>query len=375
MTRRSHIVGLVALGLGLVAAQGQTEGPKGQTEGPKGQTEGPKLALSPTKWDFGAVWFPENPTFTLTVRNDGQAELKLTKITTNCGCTHVQPTSAVVAPGKSVDLKIDYNTKGKQDLVHSSVVIESNDPAHPKLEFPISGIVKRAVRRDPLAGINIRTLETKPGLTSTVKLENATDDPMQLKLVSCSIPWLDVKIDEQTPGRVFQVTARTAKPLHAGVTHGELVFSTGLQREPEYTVEAMVQIVGLVDPVPRLVMLEARATQPATRSINLNYYGERDDFQVTGATCKQLPDIKVTIQPPELPPGPLATNPPKMKYIVKTEVPLPAAAKLPPGGLVIEYTTNDPACPRVAVTVTNDKHVWERALKADLAGDEATTKP
>ena len=40
----------------------------------------PKLALSMDKWDFGEVWHPQVPQTTLTIKNEGNADLRLTRV-------------------------------------------------------------------------------------------------------------------------------------------------------------------------------------------------------------------------------------------------------------------------------------------------------
>jgi hypothetical protein len=320
----------------------------------------PKLVLSQEAWDFGEVWHPETPTLTLTLKNEGDAELKISEVKANCGCTHVTPGRKVVPPGETTEIKIVYDTQGKQDRVGSSVTIESNDPARPKVEFRISGFVKRAVRRIPVGGLEMRTLDASPGQTVTVRLENQIDQPMKVTLASCSVPGLEVEIKEVTAGRVYDVIGRITQPLRHGVTRGELVFSTGLPRDERLAVSAMIQHMWLADPVPLAVLVDQKpTTQPKQSAVHLNYYGTLDEFRVTGATCKQVPDLKVSIDSPRAPAGALGNITPKMKYIVSTRLPALRASDIPPAGLVIEYTTNDPACPKVEVPVTNDQKTWE----------------
>ena len=303
MRRALRVFSLLMLGLVCSAAA------RGQS------SDAPKLVLSQEAWDFGPVWHPEAPTLTLTVRNEGAAELKITNIKPTCGCTSVEPGRTGVPPGETTELKIRYDTKGKQDRVSSSVIIESNDPARPRIEFRIAGFVKRAVRRIPLAGLSLRTLDPNPGQTTTVRLENRTDEPMKLALLSCSIDGLDIEVKEVTAGQVYDVVGRTTQPMRHGVTRGELVFSTGLQPEQQLSVSALIQVMTLVDPVPSVVYLDPRAaTQPSRRIINLNYYGTLEEFQVTGATCKRAPDLKISIDSPRSPPGGMGTLIPKMKW-------------------------------------------------------------
>ncbi len=40
----------------------------------------PKLVLSMDKWDFGEVWHPQVQRTTLTIKNEGNADLRLTRV-------------------------------------------------------------------------------------------------------------------------------------------------------------------------------------------------------------------------------------------------------------------------------------------------------
>jgi hypothetical protein len=318
----------------------------------------PKLVLSQESWDFGPVWHPATPTLTLMLKNDGDAELKISEVKPTCGCTHATLGRNAIPPGQTSELKIVYNTEGKQDKVGSSVIIQSDDPAQPKIEFHISGFVKRAVRRIPTGGLEMRTLDPNPGQTVTVRLENQTDQPMKPELLSCTVPGLEVELKEITAGQVYDAVARTTQPLRHGVTRGELVFATGLAREARVSVSATLQHMWIADPVPLAVLIQQAASgQPKPRTINLNYYGTLEDFRVTGASCKQVPDLHVAIEAPRPAGSGLAST--KIKSIVSTRLPPLTPGDLPKGGLVIEYTTNDPACPQVEVPVTSDKKEWE----------------
>jgi hypothetical protein len=318
----------------------------------------PNLSLSQESWDFGQVWHGATPNLTLVLKNDGDAELKISEVRSTCGCTHVTPGRTVVPPGQTSELKIVYDTEGKQDKVGSSVIIQSNDPARPKIDFLISGFVKRAVRHIPVGGIEMRTLDPSPGQTATVRLENQVDQPMKLELQSCTVPGLEVELKPVTPGQVYEATVRTTLPLRHGLTNGELIFATGLEREPRFSVSVRIQHMWIADPVPTALYIEPSAPgQAKPHAINLNYYGTLDDFRVTGVICKQKPELQVAIDPARPAGSALAIT--KIKLIVNTRLQPLAASDVPKGGLVIEYTTNDPACPKVEVPVTTDKKEWE----------------
>ncbi len=73
-----------------------------------------------------------------TVTNTGDQTLKITNVQPSCLCITATPTSALVAPGKSVAISVSVDTTGFAEVVVRTVTVESNDPANPKLLLVIS---------------------------------------------------------------------------------------------------------------------------------------------------------------------------------------------------------------------------------------------
>jgi hypothetical protein len=323
---------------------------------------GPRLVLSRDAWDFGQVWHGISPILNLGLTNEGQADLVLTRVKTTCGCTLVSGAKDVLKPGESTILRVEFDTHGKQEHVTSKVLIDSNDSARPHVEFPISGYVKRAVLREPLGGLVIRTLDTKPGLSGTLRLKNQTEQPMQLKLLAQNIDELEFELKEERPGMEYTVIGRTTKPVRPGITRGQFVIATGLEREPELTLDARITVLPYVETVPAAVFIDATdpnaATKPTNRVVLIQYYGDTPKFQVTGTECKH-PGVKVTYAGAVPPTGGMEQIKPTMTCWVRTEVTIPPATEIPAEGIVVTYKTNDPAHPLADVLITKDRPTWE----------------
>lgn len=331
------------------------------------QNATPRIVLSQEAWDFGTVWQEARPAFTLTVRNDGGAELQLTDVKSTCGCTVVEPGRNALPPGQATEIRVTYDTQGKQGHVESKVIITSNDPARPKVEFNIKGFVKRAVTATPQGGLVIRTLDTKPGQTGKVRLENQMEEPMRVQLKRSSVPQVDLEVKEITPGSVYEVIGRTNREMRPGITRGTIQLSTGLSREPMLTVHVQVLVLSRVDPVPPVILVTKDMQAPGQRVVSLQYYGT-SNFHVTGAACKH-PGVTVSLDPPQ-PPGPLAALSPAPTALVQARVNIPPFSQIPPEGAVVAFTTDDPGCPHVEVLVTTDKAAYELKMYGPPAGEE-----
>jgi hypothetical protein len=326
------------------------------------QSPAPKLVLSQPNWDFGQAWHEDQPTMTLIIRNEGNAELKMTEVRSTCGCTIAQPKEKVVAPGGSTDVQVTYNTYGKQGEVTSKVIIESNDPQRPTVDFDIKGFVKRAITRTPLGGLGMRSLTGKPGMQGSLRLENQMQTPMSPKLVANSMSTVDVEIKEVTPGLVYDVVARTNTAFPVGQHRGTITLSTGLEREPRMSIPVTVKVLRIVEPIPAAIYLRKGDSKPAlSRIVKLHYHGT-GTFEVTGTECTN-PAVKIDITKTLPPMEWMQTkmDPPVNAYVQAT-LTLPPPDQVPDEGIVVNFLTNLPDQPKVEVVITTDQNRFNEIM-------------
>lgn len=335
----------------------------------------PSAVLSQTHWDFGEVWHPEKPVMTLVVRNEGNAELNIKDVRTTCGCTAASPNRRKVPPDGTAEIRVEFDTTGKQDEVTSKVIVFVDDPRRDRVEMTIRGVVKRAIRREPLGGLVIRMLAdtvvngvrvAKAGQVGRVRLDNQMDEPMRLSLKSSSLKELDVQLEEVTPGLTYNVGARTTQDLKIGTISGEVVVTTGLSRDAEYGIPVRVQVYGLVEPSPPAMLFlrnETEPPKPNPRRVSLHYYGAdgTEGFKVTSAETSD-PSVKVTVRPVRPADDWMKKMTPTITAIIDAEVMLPAPSQLPEKGVVITFHTNVPGFERVQILATTSKPAFEEKI-------------
>ncbi len=100
----------------------------------------PDLAKTNYVYDFGDIPPDEIVETMVTVQNKGTKDLVIKSVRASCGCTAANTGSDVIPPGGTTQLRVTYdptynNDAGKQ--ITRQVVIESNDPAAPVVEFTI----------------------------------------------------------------------------------------------------------------------------------------------------------------------------------------------------------------------------------------------
>ncbi len=88
----------------------------------------PILEVSETMKDFGQVEQDAKLTHTFTLTNNGKRPLKIRKLKTNCPCVTTEMDGMEIAPGKSKELEVTFDTKGRRSYTAQNVTVISNDP-------------------------------------------------------------------------------------------------------------------------------------------------------------------------------------------------------------------------------------------------------
>ncbi|HEY3119120.1 MAG TPA: DUF1573 domain-containing protein [Vicinamibacteria bacterium] len=103
----------------------------------------PRLAVEPPGFAFGRVLANRIVHKQFVVRNWGDADLTIEKISTSCGCTAALADAHVIKPGRSTVLRVTVDTRRDLGPVVRSIVLKTNDPAKPltelKLELTVTG--------------------------------------------------------------------------------------------------------------------------------------------------------------------------------------------------------------------------------------------
>jgi hypothetical protein len=136
-----------------VAASGVYSGTKApSTTGEREQpASGAWIKVTPEELDFGKVKSTDVVTHSFQIKNAGSDVLKISTITTSCGCTTAKAGKMSLQPGETTDLLVTYNPGHHSSVtpgpVRRLIYIDSNDPSAPEIKIPVTAFV---VKVDPL---------------------------------------------------------------------------------------------------------------------------------------------------------------------------------------------------------------------------------
>lgn len=123
-------------------------------------------------YNFGTIGESDGPaSHVFTIRNTGNGPLVITRITASCGCTQPEWSKEPIAPGKTGEVKVTYNPKGRPGPFYKTIAIYSNGKKG-SFSLGIKGNVTpkeaQPIRIYPYS-IGELKLETKHILYSTIR--------------------------------------------------------------------------------------------------------------------------------------------------------------------------------------------------------------
>ncbi|MBN1413892.1 MAG: DUF1573 domain-containing protein [Bacteroidales bacterium] len=109
----------------------------------------PVVSFDATVFDFGYVTAGTRVEHDFVMTNKGKSNLYVRKLSASCGCTAVQPSKTVIAPGESTEIKVLFNTKGRNGADKKAITVITNDPRQSKTILWIKAFVENPVSQTP----------------------------------------------------------------------------------------------------------------------------------------------------------------------------------------------------------------------------------
>ena len=101
----------------------------------------PKIEFDTKVFDFKTINKGENVDYAFVFKNSGKSDLIIRKIKASCGCTVVNPSKEILKPGESGELKVVFNSAGKQNKQNKTITVITNDPAESQTVLRVTGFV------------------------------------------------------------------------------------------------------------------------------------------------------------------------------------------------------------------------------------------
>ncbi len=120
--------GLLFFGACHNATQNNTEQKQSAVSSTKAPDTGdaPVMTFRETVHDFGKLTQGEIVKYTFHFKNTGKSDLRISKVSTSCGCTVGKYPHKPIKPGGEGDIEVTFNTKYKMGYQNKSILLLAN---------------------------------------------------------------------------------------------------------------------------------------------------------------------------------------------------------------------------------------------------------
>ncbi|MFA4842705.1 MAG: DUF1573 domain-containing protein [Candidatus Omnitrophota bacterium] len=101
------------------------------------------MALDPYAWDFGRIKKGLIAKHEFIFKNETKDKIKITDITTSCGCTASKAGKAGLLPGEETAIEVSFNSKGFSGPVQQFVYVHTDSLDKAVFRFIIKADVER----------------------------------------------------------------------------------------------------------------------------------------------------------------------------------------------------------------------------------------
>jgi len=207
------------------------------------QVVGPKISVKPMEHDFGDITYGETVTHDFIALNTGGDLLIIKDVRASCGCTAVKPEKTELKPGESTNIKVQFNSTGREGKQSKHVYVSSNDPDNPEIRLSFTGNVVK----EPAAGPKLQIEKTehnfgkvKEGkvLDWSVNVKNTGNSLLEIKDVktSCGCTAAVLSGNKLKPGESGNLKIEFDTSNRSGQTSRTITLFTNDPKQPNQTI-------------------------------------------------------------------------------------------------------------------------------------------
>jgi hypothetical protein len=309
-----------------------------QTTGSESEGSPKVMVVNGERHNFGTMDRNETLRHDFTIRNDGDAPLKLERGKTSCKCTVSKLIQDKLLPGQEATIELEWTASNSETTFEQNAEFLTNDPQRPIVYLSVYGEVTDVVRAEP-GEVAVGEIAASEGGEATFKIYGYRDEPVTIEKVVWSsagtadffeIKHEPVPADKLPPKQPVKsglaVTIAMKPGLPVGDINQSLKVTTNLQPKTPLEIMLMGKVVGDIrltgqgtvpdrqlvslptiasaEGLKRVVYLMVKGPHRETTEIKLVSVEPQDEFHVTlGEVNRDNPRVDrypITI---EIPPG------------------------------------------------------------------------
>ena len=152
----------------------------------------PELTVPEGSYHFGTIPQGKKVPHNFVIRNSGDAPLQIKEVNVSCGCTAAKPSSSLIAPGKSAEIQVLFDSTNFTGKVQKSVSLVTNAGKSPNYTLYLDGTIVEVLQVSPHQ-MNLGPV--KPGVAkqTTVTITNRESNSVKLLSVNLTSNTLQMK--------------------------------------------------------------------------------------------------------------------------------------------------------------------------------------
>lgn len=210
----------------------------------------PRAVTPSTDFSFGDIYRGEIISQIFVVKNDGDAELKLTDFTSGCGCEVISWDKSV-PPGKEGKATLEVQTVSQSGEISKTATLHTNDPERPTIIFTLtanvlSGAPLRQGRYIGPVFISPESrvaLYTSPGKRASTEISITADNaPVKVLRVEGGTKHFTSRIEALDPGRSYKIIVESLPIETPDLYIDQLRVITDSESLPAFTISLSLRV-------------------------------------------------------------------------------------------------------------------------------------
>lgn len=242
-------------GLSLTAQPALPVAARAQPVPPSG--DGPQIEFLETKHEFGRVSAGEIIRQNFAFKNTGNRPLEIRSVQPSCGCTTAGEWSKIVAPGQTGAIPIQLSTTNFKGPIHKTVTVVSSALNSPVTTLYLNGEVWVPVSLNPPYLYFSLVTGRAEAASRTARIQNNTDEPMEILGVESSSDSIQAEVRTITPGKEYELVASVNGKLSAVSSQGTVKIKTSAKESPVLEVKVYAHMQDPIVATPSHLILPA----------------------------------------------------------------------------------------------------------------------
>ena len=204
-----------------------------------------ELTVPAANYSFGTIAQGKKVQHNFVIRNSGDAPLQIKEVNVSCGCTAAKPSSSLIAPGKSAEIQVVFDSSNFTGRVQKSVSLVTNAGHAPNYTLYLDGSIVEVLQISPH---QLSLGPVKPGVAkqSSVTVTNRDATSVRLLSVNTTSNTLQIKATirkgELKPGETGTIDLAITPRADAKVMSGYLHIMTDCAQKKEITIPVYASV-------------------------------------------------------------------------------------------------------------------------------------